>query len=98
MSENRRNMTDWLGQQRKWLTVERLPGYAPELNPSEQVWGNLKSQELANLCADTIDTVAAYAVDGLQRITDDASLCSAFLRHARTTSMTLHSRQLHDPL
>ena len=75
-------MTHWLLQQRNWLTVERLPGYAPELNPTEQVWGNLKSQELANLCADTIDTVADYAVDGLQRIHDDASLCFAFLRHA----------------
>jgi transposase len=77
-----RCMTHWLSQQRDWLTVERLPGYAPELNPTEQVWGNLKSQELANLCADTIDTVADYAVDGLQRIHDDASLCFAFLRHA----------------
>jgi transposase len=77
-----RCMTDWLNRQRDWLTVERLPGYAPELNPTEQVWGNVKSQELANLCADTIDTVAAYAVDGLQRINDDASLCFGFLRHA----------------
>jgi len=76
-----RCMTDWLSRQRDWLTVERLPGYAPELNPTEQVWGNVKSQELANLCADTIDTIAGYAVDGLQRINDDASLCLAFLRH-----------------
>jgi len=77
-----RYMTDWLSQQRDWLAVERLPGYAPDLNPTEQVWGNIKSQELANLCADTIDTVAAYALDGLQRINDDASLCFAFLHHA----------------
>lgn len=77
-----RCMTDWLCQQRDWLTVERLPGYAPELNPTEQVWGNLKSQELANLCADTIETAADYAIDGLQRINDDAALCFAFLRHA----------------
>ena len=24
------------------LTVEPLPGYAPDLNPTEQVWGSLK--------------------------------------------------------
>lgn len=36
-----------------------------ELNPTEQVWGNLKSQELAILCADTVDSIASYAVDGL---------------------------------
>jgi hypothetical protein len=47
-------MLDWLADQRAWLHVERLPGYAPDLNPIEQVWGNVKSQELANLCADTL--------------------------------------------
>jgi hypothetical protein len=26
-------MAAWLGRQRSWLVVERLPGYAPELNP-----------------------------------------------------------------
>jgi transposase len=41
----------YLRQQRAWLTVERLPAYAPELNPLEQVWGNVKTRELANLCA-----------------------------------------------
>ena len=37
-----------LATQRDWLVVERLPGYAPELNPAEQVWANLKGNELAN--------------------------------------------------
>jgi transposase len=27
-----------LEKQRDWLTVERLPGYAPELNPAEYLW------------------------------------------------------------
>ena len=39
---------------RAWLTVEPLPGYAPELNPVEQVWGNVKGGELANVCADDL--------------------------------------------
>ena len=76
-----RRMTEWLATQRDWLTVEQFPGYAPDLNPTEQVWGNVKSQELANLCADTIAGVADIAEDGLERISDDASLCFAFLRH-----------------
>jgi transposase len=76
-----RRMTEWLATQRDWLTVEQIPGYAPDLNPTKQVWGNVKSQELANLCADTIDNVADIAEDGLERISDDASLCFAFLRH-----------------
>jgi hypothetical protein len=32
-----------------WLQIERLPGYAPELNPVEPLWGDLKGGELANL-------------------------------------------------
>jgi transposase len=28
-------MRAWLGRQRSWLVTERLPGYAPELNPVE---------------------------------------------------------------
>ncbi len=37
-------MTAYLRAQRSWLTVERLPGYAPELNPTELVWGNVKGR------------------------------------------------------
>ena len=76
-----RCMADWLDDQRSWLSVERLPGYAPELNPTEQVFGNLKSAELANLCRTTIAEIQAIAEDGLDRIGTDAQLCFAFLRH-----------------
>jgi len=34
----------------KRLHLERLPGYAPELNPQEQVWNLLKRRELKNVC------------------------------------------------
>ena len=33
----------------KWLQLERLPAYAPELNPDEGVWHHLKGVELKNL-------------------------------------------------
>ena len=62
-----RRMSAWVASQRHWLAVERLPGYAPDLNPIERVWGNLKSTELANLCSDTISEVADIAEDGLDR-------------------------------
>jgi transposase len=80
-SHRSRRMSDWIASQRHWLAVERLPGYAPDLNPIENVWGNLKSQELANLCSNTIDQVADIAEGGLDRIGSDAALCFAFLRH-----------------
>jgi transposase len=65
-----------------WLSVERPPGYAPELNPTEQVLGNLKSTELAKLCRNTMAEVEAIAEGGLDRIGSDAQLCFAFLRHS----------------
>jgi hypothetical protein len=39
--------------------VERLPGSAPELNPTEALWGNLKGKggELAYLAGDTLEEV-----------------------------------------
>ena len=48
--------------------VERLPGYAHDLNPIEMVWGNVKAVELANLCPDTIDEARAAAEAGLDRV------------------------------
>jgi len=80
-SHRSRRMTEWVASQRNWLSIEPLPGYAPDLNPIEQVWGNVKSKELANLCKDTIGEIAESAQDGLDRVGDDAQLCFAFLRH-----------------
>jgi hypothetical protein len=35
-------MAAWLRRQQSWLVVERLPGYAPDLNPVEALWSSLK--------------------------------------------------------
>jgi len=81
-SHRSRRMLEWVASQHDWLHIERLPGYAPEVNPIEQVWGNLKSTELANLCSDNIGEVGDIADVGLHRIGNDVALCFAFLRHA----------------
>lgn len=39
------------------IQLERLPAYAPEINPAEYVFGYAKQRELANLCVDTIEEV-----------------------------------------
>lgn len=36
------------------LHVERLPAYAPELNPIEGIWSHLKRIELRNLCCQSL--------------------------------------------
>lgn len=76
-----RAMAAWLRCQRSWLVVERLPGYAPDLNPVEALWSNLKGVELANLAADTLEEVTAAAVRGIDRIRATHWLAYSFLRH-----------------
>jgi transposase len=36
-------MREFAAAHQKWLTLVRLPAYAPELNPVEGVWANLKN-------------------------------------------------------
>jgi hypothetical protein len=73
-----RKMGAWLGQQRSWLVVERLPAYAPELNPVEGVWANLKGRELANLVTDTLGDLVDAAHAGIDRIRRTPDLAYGF--------------------
>jgi len=77
-----REMTAFLRTQRSWLSVEGLPGYAPELNPAEQLWGNVKGRELANQCAENLTDVAAALRKGMARVRRRPSLAFSFLKHA----------------
>ena len=74
-------MRAWLDSQRDWLTVERLPAYAPELNPVEYLWANLKDVELANRPTTTLAEVADATEQGIQRICKSDSLVVGFLAH-----------------
>jgi transposase len=74
-------MAAFLATQRDWLLVERLPAYAPELNPVEQAWANLKGNELANVAAEGLNEVIAAAWHGIERIRATWHLPYSFLRH-----------------
>lgn len=76
-----RLMRAYLAAQRRWLHVERLPGYAPELNPIEQVWGNVKGRELANVCAADLPALRRPLHCGFARVRRHPDLAFAFLRH-----------------
>ena len=81
-SHRSRAMRDWLNTQRSWLVVERLPAYAPELNPVEGLWSSLKAVELANLVAPTLAEVIQQAHRGVERIRRTPHLAYSFLRRA----------------
>jgi hypothetical protein len=61
-------MGAWIRRQRSWLVVERLPAYAPELNPVEGLWSSLKAVELANLTGPTLAEVMTQAHKGIERV------------------------------
>ena len=76
-----RAMRAYVAHQRGWLKVEPLPGYAPELNPIEQVWGNVKARELANVCASELTALRRPLHHGFARVRRHSNLAFAFLRH-----------------
>ena len=75
-----RAMRDWLHTQRRWLVVERLPAYAPELNPVEGLWSWLKGAQLANLVCPTLQEVTEQAELGIERVRQMPHLAYSFLR------------------
>jgi len=76
-----REMSAFLRTQRDWLRIERLPAYAPDLNPTEGVWNNIKSREMANLCPELMLEAATAFRRGLQRLSHTRRLPFSFLQH-----------------
>lgn len=76
-------MKAYLRSQRHWLREERLPGYAPDLNPVETLWSNIKGQELANRCSANLGEAATAVCQGMARVRHRArQLVFSFLDHA----------------
>lgn len=61
-----------------WLTVYQLPPYAPELNPVEAVWSNLK-RPLANLTKQGLDQLVVLIKTRLKPMQYRPSLIGGFL-------------------
>jgi transposase len=76
-----RAMRAWLNRQRSWLVVERLPAYAPDLNPVEGLWSSLKAVELANLTSPILAEVIDQAHHGIDRVRRTPHLAYSFLQH-----------------
>lgn len=52
----------------KRLHLERLPGYAPDLNPDEGIWNYLKRVELANVCCHDLDELGTALIQARERL------------------------------
>jgi transposase len=87
---------DYIAKQERWLRVEFLPPYAPELNPVEQMWANLCAREFANYAADDIDLVEARIQTGKRRMRR-RDLGLTFIQHAGllTNKQVHHLRKTH---
>ena len=75
-------MGAWLADQQAWLEVEYLPSYAPDLNPVEGLWANLKDVELANRACMSLEELAAAAEQGVGRVRGESDLLFSFLHQA----------------
>jgi transposase len=73
---------DFLAAHRNRLTTEFLPSYAPELNPTEYLWGHWKQHELPNFCPQDFAQLSTTARHALRRMRRRPSLIAAFWQQA----------------
>lgn len=71
----------WLVAHPRWH-VTWFPPYAPELNPTEQLWTYLKYGRLANFAPDTVEQVRHEVRREVRRLTPRSSLLRSFFRHS----------------
>jgi transposase len=64
------------------IVAEDFPGYAPELNPDEQVWNGTKNGPLANRPADDADWLFDQLIDSLTELQQRPDLLAGFVAHS----------------
>ena len=52
----------------KRLHLERLPGYAPDLNPEEGIWNYLKRVALATVCCRDLADLRIHVIRARERL------------------------------
>lgn len=64
------------------VSIEWLPAYAPELNPTEYVWGHTKSADLANFIPDDTLHLGKSIAGSLRNTRQNQTLLRSFFQHA----------------
>ena len=64
------------------IHVEYLPAYAPELNPTEYIWGHAKHHKLPNACPKDFAELEHGARRALRNMRRRPTLITAFWKQA----------------
>lgn len=78
-----RKVRDYVERSGGQIVLARLPAYAPELTPSEYIWGHLKQQAWANFCPGDIPHLGREAQRQLRRSQRRTPLIRAFWQQAK---------------
>jgi transposase len=73
---------EFIAAQNGRLAIECLPGYAPELNPVEYIWGYWKHHELPNFCPRDFAELSYHARHALRRMRRRPRLVQSFWKQA----------------
>lgn len=66
----------------KQIHLERLPAYAPDLNPDEGTWQHLKRVELRNVCCSDLDHLRRELDLAITRLRRKPYLIKSFFNQA----------------
>jgi len=78
----------WLARHRA-VVAEDFPGYVPDLNPDEGVWGWTKYGRLANLAANNKDDLWDHVVEELVEVKFRPDLLRGFIRQTGLPGVSL---------
>jgi transposase len=65
------------------IVTEDFPGYAPDANPDEGVWGYTKYHRLPNFAPEDLDELRSRLVKELSSLSKRPDLLASFIRHAK---------------
>jgi transposase len=77
-----RLVRDFVAAQNGRIELEYLPAYAPELNPTEYIWGYWKHHELPNVCPQDWWDLDARSRQALRRMRRRPRLVDSFWKQA----------------
>ena len=84
LSAHRSRITrDFIADQGERFRMDYLPGYAPELNPVEYIWGYWKQHTLPNVCPKDYWSLDETARRTLKRMRRRPRLITAFWQQAQ---------------